>query len=82
MKILVPLIELELERHLADLATAIAGEDEVVLFSVIEAGEDRSLAEMQPQVRARRRELDALAGPLAHARAVVTVARTGWDAVV
>ncbi|MGH2379098.1 MAG: glucosyl-3-phosphoglycerate synthase [Candidatus Limnocylindria bacterium] len=81
MKTLAVMIDLEHERHLAGLAAAIAGEDEVVLLSVLEVGEDRSLAAEQPQVKARRRELDALATSLPQARAVVTVARTGWDGV-
>lgn len=82
MKVVAVLVDLEHEKHLADLAAAIAGEHEVVLLSVIEVGEDRSLAAEQPQVKARRRELDPLAAALPRARAVVTVSRTGWDAVV
>ncbi len=86
MKVLVVLTDLERERHLADLGVAIAGEDEVVLASVLEVGAERSLAAEQPQAKARRRELDALATEIARGRArvrtVVTVARRGWDAVV
>jgi glucosyl-3-phosphoglycerate synthase len=82
MKIVAVMVDLEHERHLADLAAAIAGDHEVVLLSVIEVSEDRSLAAEQPQVKARRRELDTLAASLPQARAAVTVARTGWDAVV
>ncbi len=86
MKVLVVLTDLERERHLADLGVAIAGEDEVVLASVLEVGAERSLAAEQPQAKARRRELDALAAEVARGRArvrtVVTVARRGWDAVV
>jgi glucosyl-3-phosphoglycerate synthase len=82
MKVVVALVDLERERHLAALGAAIAGDGEVVLFSVLEVGEDRSLAAEQPQVRARRRELDALAATLPRARAVVTVSRVGWDAVL
>ncbi|MBI2324376.1 MAG: glucosyl-3-phosphoglycerate synthase [Chloroflexi bacterium] len=86
MKIVVLLADLEREGHLADLAAAVAGEDEVVLASVIEVGGDRSLAAEQPQARARRRQLDTFARQVARGRArvrsVVTVARRGWDSLV
>lgn len=86
MKTVVLLADLEREGHLADLATAVAGEDEVILASVIEVSGDRSLATEQPQARARRRELDAFAARVdragARVRSVVTVARRGWDALV
>ncbi|MDE3111543.1 MAG: glucosyl-3-phosphoglycerate synthase [Chloroflexota bacterium] len=86
MKILVLLADLERDRQLADLAVAIAGDGEVTLASVIEVGAGRSLATEQPQVRARRRELDVIAsavrGGARPPRTVVTVARRGWDAVL
>ena len=86
MKVLVSVVDPERERHLVELALALAGEGEVVLTSVIEVGADRSLASEQPQARARRRELDGIAaapGGAAHrARSLVTVARRGWDAIV
>ena len=86
MKIVVLLADLEREGHLADLAVAVAGEDEVVLASVIEVGGDRSLAAEQPQARARRRALDGFAGHAAPGRArvrsTVTVGRRGWDSLV
>jgi glucosyl-3-phosphoglycerate synthase len=86
MRILVALADLERERHLADLAVALAGGDEVILASVIEVPTGRSLASEQPQAKARRRELDLLASQVkrdgATLRPVVTVARRGWDAVV
>ncbi len=86
MRILAVLAHLERDRHLADLALAVAGDDEVVLASVLEVGTERSLAAEQPQARARRRELDTLAAGLARdgarVRPAVAVARRGWDAVV
>ncbi len=86
MKILAALADLERDRHLAELAIAVAGDDEAILASVIEVGADRSLAAEQPQARARRRELDALVGEIGRGRArvrpLVTVARRGWDAIV
>jgi len=86
MRILVALADLERERHLAELAVALAGEDEVILASVIEVPTGRSLASEQPQAKARRRELDLLASQVkrdgATVRPVVTVARRGWDAIV
>lgn len=86
MKVLVALADLERERHLADLGVAIAGDDEVVLASVVEAGPDRSLASEQPRARERRRELDLLVAGMTAAgrqpRPLVTVARRGWDAIV
>ena len=86
MRILVALADLERERHLADLAVAIAGGDEVILASVIEVPTGRSLASEQPRAKARRRELDILAAQVrrdgATVRPFVTVARRGWDAIV
>ncbi len=85
MKILVALADIERDRHLAELAVAMAGDDEVTLVSVLEVGVGRSLATEQPQARARRRELDQIASE-ARAdrppRTVVTVSRKGWDAIV
>lgn len=86
MSVLVALADLERDRHLADLAMAAAGPDELILASVIEVGAGRSLATQQPQVRARRRELDQVAASVARGsrrpRVLVTVARRGWDAIV
>ena len=86
MKVLVLLADLEREGHLADLAVAVAGEDEVIIASVIEVSGDRSLATEQPQARARRRELDSWTAQIARGRArvrsVVAVGRRGWDSLV
>ncbi len=86
MNVLAVLADLERDRHLADLAVAMAGDGEVTLASVLEVGAGRSLATEQPQVRARRRELDLIASGTRGAprppRTLVTVARRGWDAVV
>jgi glucosyl-3-phosphoglycerate synthase len=86
VRILVALADLERERHLAELAVALAGDDEVILASVIEVQAGRSLASEQPQAKALRRELDVLASQVkrdgATVRPFVTVARRGWDAIV
>ena len=85
MRILVVIADLERERQLAELAMALAGGDEVVIASVLEVGDDRSLASEQPQARVRRRELDALATDIGRGagrmRSSVAVARRAWDAV-
>ena len=85
MRILVAVTDLERERHLADLAAAIAGDDEVILAAVIEVPVGRSLASEQPRAKQLRRELDAVAASVrpggATVRPLVTVARRGWDAI-
>jgi nucleotide-binding universal stress UspA family protein len=81
MKCLVVIADPARDRTLIDVAAALAGNDDVVLASVIEVPEGETLASAQPQARARRRELQALAAPLV-IRPIVTVARQGWAAVV
>ncbi len=81
MKCLVVIAEPARDRGLIDVAAALAGTDDIVLASVIEVPEGDTLASAQPQARARRRELLALAAPLV-IRPIVTVARQGWAAVV
>ena len=80
MKCLVVIADPARDRALIDVAAAFAGNDDVVLVSVIEVLEGETLAAAQPQARARRRELLALAAPLV-IRPIVTVARQGWAAV-
>ena len=80
MKCLVVIADSGRDRALIDVAAALAGEDDVVLASVIEVPEGDTLASAQPQARKRRRELVALAAPLT-IRPIVTVARQGWAAV-
>ncbi len=81
MKCLVVIADPGRDRSLIDVAAALAGTDDVVLASVIEVPLGETLASAQPQARARRRELQALAAPLT-IRPIVTVARQGWAAVV
>src|ERR1700738_4764268 len=81
MKCLVVIADPSRDRALVDVAAALSGKDDVVLASVIDVGEGEALASAQPQARARRRELVALAAPLL-IRPIVTVARQGWAAVV
>ena len=79
MKCLVVIADPGRDRPLIDVAAALAGTDDVVLASVIEVPEGQTLASAQPQARAMRRELIALAAPLV-IRPIVTVARLGWAA--
>ena len=83
MKVLVAISDPEREGGLLETAAALAGDGEVVLASAIEVTGDATLASAQPEARARRRALDALAGevPGRHMRSLVTVARVGWDAI-
>lgn len=84
MKVLVAITDAERDRALLETATALACDGEVVLASVIEVTGEETLASAQPEARARRRALDALAaeaGASGHVRSVVTVARVGWDAM-
>src|SRR3989475_11151392 len=83
MKVLVAIIDPERESGLLETAAALACEGEVVVASAIEVTGDAPLASAQPDARARRRALDALAGELPgrHLRSLVTVARVGWDAI-
>ena len=84
MKVLVAVADPERDRTLVETATALAGEGEVVLASAVEVTGDATLASAQPEARARRRALDALAaeaGPGRHVRSLVTVAREGWKAI-
>ena len=68
------------DKGLIELAAALAGGDDVIVASVIEVPEGETLASAQPQARARRREITALAAP--HSiRPLVTVARQGWAAI-
>ena len=80
MKCLVVIADPGRDRGLIDVAAALSGADDVVLASVIEVPEGDTLASAQPQARARRRELVALAAPVT-IRPIVTVARQGWAAV-
>src|SRR6266566_6641055 len=83
MKVLVAISDPERDSGLLETAAALAGDGEVVLASAIEVTGDATLASAQPEARARRRALDALAGDLPgrHLRSLVTVARVGWDAI-
>jgi nucleotide-binding universal stress UspA family protein len=83
MKVLIAISDPEREGSLLETAAALAGDGEVVLASAIEVTGDATLASAQPEARARRRALDALAGDLPgrHLRSLVTVARVGWDAI-
>jgi glucosyl-3-phosphoglycerate synthase len=83
VKIVVAVSEPERESALLETAVALAGEGEVVLASAIEVTGDATLASAQPEARARRRALDAMASELPgrHMRSLVTVARIGWDAI-
>jgi len=87
MKACVAIADPQRDRGLIDVACALAGSgpaDEVVLVSVIEVSDGGTLAAAQPEARARRRQIAALAeefaGP-ARIRTIVTVARQGWSAV-
>ena len=81
MRCLVAIVDPARDRGLIELASALVGDDgEIVVASVIEVPEGETLASAQPQARARRRELAALAAP--HPiRPLVTVARQGWAAI-
>src|SRR5205807_4133189 len=83
MKVLVAITDPERESGLLETAAALACEGEVVLASAIEVTGDATLASAQPEARARRRALDAMAGELPgrHLRSLVTVARVGWEAI-
>src|SRR5213593_2245780 len=84
MKVLVAITEPERESALVETAAALAGEDDVVLASVIEVPEDVTLAAAQPQAKQLRRSLELLAAEIApgrRVRSLVTVARRGWDAI-
>jgi glucosyl-3-phosphoglycerate synthase len=83
MKVLVAISDPEREGGLLETAAALACEGEVVLASAIEVTGDATLASAQPEARARRRALDALANeaPGRNLRSLVTVARVGWDAI-
>src|SRR5207244_11189562 len=83
MKVLVAISDPERDSGLLETAAALAGDGEVVLASAIEVTGDATLASAQPEARARRRALDALASevPGRHARSLVTVARVAWDAI-
>src|SRR5256885_12486699 len=83
MKVLVTISDPEREGSLLETAAALAGDGEVVLASAIEVTGDATLASAQPEARARRRALDAMAGELPERpfRSLVTVARVGWDPI-
>ena len=84
MKVLVAIADPERDQTLLRTASALAGEGEVVLASAVEVTGDATLASAQPEARARRRALDALASQEragARMRTLVTVARVGWDAI-
>ena len=61
MKVLVAISDPERDGSLLETAAALAGDGEVVLASAIEVTGDTTLASAQPEARARRRALDALA---------------------
>ncbi len=81
MKCLVVITDATRDKPLIDVAAALAGTADIVLASIIEVPEGETLASAQPQARARRKDLVALAAPLT-VRPIVTVARRGWAAVV
>lgn len=83
MKVLVAITEPERDVSLLETGAALACDGEVVMASAIEVTGEATLATAQPEARARRRALDALAGtvPGRHIRSLVTVARVGWDAI-
>src|SRR3989441_9243276 len=84
MKVLVAITEPERESALVETAAALACGGEVVLASVIEVSGEDTLASAQPEARRRRRALDTLVGEIGRGRrvrALVTVARVGWDAI-
>src|SRR5260221_4989982 len=81
MKCLVAIVDPPRDRGLIEVASALAGKDgEILVASVIEVPGGETLASAQPQARARRRELAALAAPH-EVRPLVTVARQGWAAI-
>lgn len=80
MRCLVAIVDPVRDRGLIEVAAALAGDDAVVVASVIEVPDGETLASAQPQARARRRELAALAAPRA-IRPIVTVGRQGWAAI-
>src|SRR2546430_16439457 len=83
MKVLVAISDPERDSGLLETAAALAGDGEVVLASAIEVTGDATLASAQPEARARRRALDAMAGerPRRHLRSLLTVAPVGWEAI-
>jgi len=81
MKCLIAIVDPARDRGLVEVAAGLVGDDgEIVVASVIEVPEGETLASAQPQARARRRELAALAAPHP-VRPLVTVARQGWAAI-
>ena len=84
MKTLIAVADIERDRAVVQTGLALAGEDDVVLASVIEVPEDVTLAAAQPQAKQLRRSLELLAAEVApgrRVRSLVTVARRGWDAI-
>ena len=87
MKACVAIADPQRDRGLIETACALAGSgpaDEIVLVSVIEVSDGGTLAAAQPEARARRRQIAALAEEFAgptRIRTIVTVARQGWSAV-
>ncbi|HEV8535620.1 MAG TPA: glucosyl-3-phosphoglycerate synthase [Candidatus Limnocylindria bacterium] len=84
MKVLVAFADPVRDSALLETAAALACKGELVLASAIEVTGEATLASAQPEARARRRALDALAsevGPGRHVRTLVTVARVGWEAI-
>jgi nucleotide-binding universal stress UspA family protein len=79
MRCLVVVTDPERDRGLVDVATSLAGTDEVTLTSVIEVPEDDTLASAQTAAREQRRALRPFERP--GIRVHVTVARRGWAAV-
>ena len=79
MRCLVVVTDPERDRALVDVATSLAGSDEVTLASVIEVPEDDTLASAQTAARAQRRALRPFERP--GIRVHVTVARRGWAAI-
>jgi glucosyl-3-phosphoglycerate synthase len=83
LKVLVALTDPERDGALIETAAGLVSDGELVLASVIEVTGEATLASAQPEARRRRRALDALAadaGP-GRTRALVTVARVGWNAI-
>ncbi|HUQ17290.1 MAG TPA: universal stress protein, partial [Candidatus Saccharimonadales bacterium] len=87
MRVCVAIADPARDRGLIDVAVALAGAgpgDEILLVSVIEVSDGGTLAAAQPEARARRRQITALAEEFAapsRIRTIVTVARQGWSAV-
>src|SRR5688500_20174412 len=79
MRCLVVVTDPARDRGLVEVATSLAGPDEVTLASVIEVPEDDTLASAQTAAREQRRALRPFERP--GIRVHVPVARRAWAAV-